>query len=245
MRKAAKAIIPKPVTKWTQLRLPASLIPAMIGIQAFYYPPFAFTAFTNDLFPKRFDTTEAQANCLSGAMSLIGGWLGPFMGPLSDYLGNRSITMAAFLVPAVVAFVIYATTTFNPWYGIVLLGITYGWGDTVSYSSIRLLVGADRAGLGYGIFGLVGNVFGLAVPVIGGIIFQGPNGEVNISWYFAAMCGTGALCWAVVRVLEGPKSAMELPASELIETEDEDINRAAMYGLLGQGSTVEGSSVPV
>lgn len=236
IRQVAKTITLKPPTSWEQLLLPVSLIPAMLGIQAFYYPPFAFTAFTNDLFPNRFGTTTAEANFLSGAMSLIGGWLGPVMGPMSDYLGSRSVTMALFLIPAVAAFILYATTKITPWVGIVLLGITYGWGDTVSYSSIRLLVGAERAGLGYGLFGLVGNVFGLAVPIIGGYIYEAPGGMVNISWYFAAMCGLGAICWAMVRVLEGPKSAMELPASKLIETEDTDINAATMFSMLGSGT---------
>ena len=112
---------------------------------------------------------------------MIGGWLGPLFGPLSDYLGNRSITMSLFLLPSVAAFILYATTTITPWVGIVLMGITYGWGDTVSYSSIRLLVGVEKAGLGYGLFGLVGNIFGLTVPIIGGLIFEAANGEARIS----------------------------------------------------------------
>lgn len=113
-------------------------------------------------------------------MSLIGGWLGPIMGPMSDYVGNRSLTMAFFLLPSVVAFIIYATSTITPWIGIVLMGITYGWGDTVSYSSIRLLVGVEKAGLGYGLFGLVGNIFGLTVPIIGGLIFEAKSGMVRL-----------------------------------------------------------------
>lgn len=53
------------------------------------------------------------------------------------------------------------------------------------------------------------------------------------------MCGIGSICWLIVRVLEGPKSAIELPARELIETEDDDMNAAALYSMLGAGKAEE------
>lgn len=59
--------------------------------------------------------------------------------------------------------------------------------------------------------------------------------QTNISWFFAVMCGIGSICWLIVRVLEGPKSAIELPAAKLIETEDDDMNAAALYTMLGAG----------
>ena len=67
LRAYSKAITPEPPTSLAALRMPPSLIPAMLAIQAFYYPPFSFTAFTNDLFPSRFNTSKTMANILSGA----------------------------------------------------------------------------------------------------------------------------------------------------------------------------------
>ena len=49
------------------------------------------------------------------------------------------------------------------------------------------------------------------------------------------MCGIGSLCWMLVRFMEGPKSAIELPARDLIETEDADMNAATLYSMLGAG----------
>eukprot|EP01023_Acetabularia_acetabulum_P040733 TRINITY_DN3953_c0_g1_i2.p1 TRINITY_DN3953_c0_g1~~TRINITY_DN3953_c0_g1_i2.p1 ORF type:complete len:642 (+),score=137.09 TRINITY_DN3953_c0_g1_i2:61-1986(+) len=247
VRQYTKAITPQPLQKpWLISTLPLSLIPAVLGIQAFYYPTFAFTAFSVDLFITRFGTGQFEASVLSGAMSLIGGLCGPFFGPLSDYFGGRALSMALWMIPSVVAFLLFGFfSSLTPWVGIVLLGMTYGWGDTVSYASIRLLVGPDRAGLGYGIFGMVGSFLGFLVPEIGGKIYAAPDGGVNINWYFAALCGFGGLCWLVVRLLEGPKSAMELPASKLIETEDADINVASMYAILGSGKEGEEVKEPL
>lgn len=67
IRSYSKAITPEPPTKLAAMRMPPALIPAMLAIQAFYYPPFSFTAFTNDLFPDRFGTSKSQANILSGS----------------------------------------------------------------------------------------------------------------------------------------------------------------------------------
>eukprot|EP01025_Chloroclados_australasicus_P065719 TRINITY_DN8958_c0_g1_i1.p1 TRINITY_DN8958_c0_g1~~TRINITY_DN8958_c0_g1_i1.p1 ORF type:complete len:659 (+),score=60.69 TRINITY_DN8958_c0_g1_i1:1-1977(+) len=237
IRAYARAITPKPPTPTSQFfKLPLSFIPAIFAIQSFYYPPFSFTAFTVDMFTTRFQKSESMASFLSGSISLISGICGPFFGPLSDFMGNRALVMALWMIPCTVAFMLFAlTTSVSPWVGITLLGMTYGWGDTVSYSSIRLLVGPERAGLGYGIFGSVSSVLAFLVPVIGGEIYQGNNGKVNVNWFFAALSIFGGVCWLAVRLMEGSNSAMELPANKLIETEDVDINIACMYSILGAG----------
>lgn len=42
-----------------------------------------------------------------------------------------------------------------------------------------------------------------------------------------------------VRFMEGKKSAIELPARDLIETEDDDMNAATLYSMLGAGEAAK------
>jgi len=42
------------------------------------------------------------------------------------------------------------------------------FGNTVAYISIRFIVGVSRAGIGYGLCGIFGNLTATVVPIIGG-----------------------------------------------------------------------------
>ena len=100
--------------------------------------------------------SAADASFLSGFMNILGGLLGPICGPLSDWLGFRAASLSVFGVFTVVGCALLAATDVSPWVATVLFALTYGFGDTVAYPNIRLLVGANRAGIGYGIFGVMG-----------------------------------------------------------------------------------------
>ena len=94
-------------------------------------------------------------------ISLIAGLLGPAMGPLSDKYGQRSGSLGVFTIMACLAFVLLAVSdggTTPVWIASILFAIQYGFGDTVAYISIRLIVGPSRAGIGYGVYGIVGNL---------------------------------------------------------------------------------------
>ena len=132
-----------------------------------------------------------------------------------------------------------ARTAGTVWAATVLFALTYGFGDTVAYPNIRLLVGAERAGIGYGIFGFMGGLFAVVVPIVGGRIFDSEanaapedTGE-QVCWYFAGLAALASILWWVVHVLEGANSAIELPASKLVELSDHQIEAAALAGIGG------------
>jgi nitrate/nitrite transporter NarK len=146
-----------------------------------YFAPFAFTAFSNEIYENKFGFSAANASFLSGVMNLIGGFVGPIAGPASDYLGFRALSLAGFGCLNVIGFTLLAATTVNPWVATILFSLAFGWGDTVAYPNIALLAGDDRAAVGYAIFGLVGGAVMWVVPFAAGELVTDDGNR--ISWY--------------------------------------------------------------
>ena len=73
--------------------------------------------------------------------------------------------------------------------------------------NIRLLVGPERAGIGYGIAGSLCGVIAVAAPMAGGVFMDmdDPNkpleSGVNVAWFFAGTMVLSTLVWLVVSTL--------------------------------------------
>ena len=163
---------------------------AVYGIKAQYFAPFGFTAFSNEIYSTKFGQSRSQASLLSGIISLVAGALGPLFGPLSDKYGKRSLSLASACLLSVIGFAILAVSTGGDapvWVASMLFALQYGFGDTVAYISIRFIVGVSRAGVGYGIYGMLGNLIATLVPIIGGALMDQSNGEDKVLWYFAGL----------------------------------------------------------
>lgn len=232
IRGFAKATAPQPPGSCDQWKLPPSFFLACIGIKAQYFAPFGFTAFSNTVYAEKFGQTKAEASFLSGVISLVAGLLGPIMGPLSDKHGHRSMFLSAFTALAFLGFVLLAISegdnAAHVWIASLLFALQYGFGDTVAYISIRLIVGPSRAGIGYGVYGIIGNLMATLVPLVGGMVMEMENSNDLICWYFAFLMLLGTVCWAGVRWVEGPLSFLELPAAAIVETDDAHLQAACL-----------------
>lgn len=254
LRELSGAVRPRAPGKWADWKLPLSFFLSTFGIQAQYFAPFAFTAFSVKIYSSKFGMSATEAANLSGIMNLFGGLLGPVAGPFSDWLGLRAASLSAFGLFTVAGFALLAVgarTSATVWVATVLFALTYGFGDTVAYPNIRLLVGAERAGIGYGIFGFMGGLFAVVVPVVGGLIFDAEadaapqdTGE-QVCWYFAGLAALASILWWLVHVLEGANSAIELPASKMVELSDYQIEAAALAGIGGGERSDSNASVDV
>lgn len=237
MRTFARATAPQAVglQRW---QLPLSFYLATYGIKAQYFAPFGFTAFSNSIYADKFGQNSAQSSLLSGLISLIAGLMSPFMGQLSDNWGRRSSCLAIASALSMIGFFVLAVSaggSASVWVATLLFALQYGFGDTVAYLSIRFIVGVSRAGVGYGVYGILGNLIATVVPIIGGVLMDQPdNGNDKVLWYFFGLMGIGVLCWVGVLLLEGHRSLLELPAEKVIETTDEDLQLAALCFVVGE-----------
>ncbi|GIQ84963.1 major facilitator superfamily protein [Kipferlia bialata] len=170
----ATRMVPKMPEKnmFSQFKLPAAFFAAIIGIKSFYVPPFSFTTFSTAFFQAEFGKTLAQASFYSSFISMLAGFTGPVMGPLSDYLGNRALWMAGVIGLSIAGFILLAVTELNPLVACTMSALCYGYGDTCAYCSIRLIVGEKRAGIGYGVYGVCGNALSFIIPLIAGIVLE-------------------------------------------------------------------------
>ena len=232
IRAMARATTPK-VPGCQRWLLPTSFFIACFGIKTQYFAPFGFTAFSNKIYKEKFGQKNRVASFLSGFISLLAGLLSPFVGDLSDRIGKRSLCLALGSFLSVVGFGTLALSSgangkIPAWIASVLFAVQYGIGDTIAYISIRFIVGVSRSGIGYGIYGVVGNLIATLVPMIGGFLMETSNGIDKVLFYFTGLMALGTLAWLTVFVLEGQRSLLELPADKVIETSDEDLKLAAL-----------------
>ena len=247
VRAFAKATTPRVVGihKW---KLPASFFFAVYGIKSQYFAPFGFTAFSNEIYSDKFDQSRSQASLLSGIISLVAGVLGPIFGPISDKYGKRSLSLAVACLLSLIGFAILALSNGGNapvWAASMLFAFQYGFGDTVAYISIRFIVGISRAGIGYGVYGIFGNLIATIVPIIGGALLEKSNGNDKVLWYFCGLMALGSLCWVMVFFLEGARSLLELPAEKVIETSDKDVQMASLTYIVGRPRASEHEDVSI
>mmetsp|Transcript_17005 Transcript_17005/g.39237 ORF Transcript_17005/g.39237 Transcript_17005/m.39237 type:complete len:592 (-) Transcript_17005:751-2526(-) len=127
--KATTPVAPLGCEKW---KLPFSFYLAAVGIKAQYFAPFAFTAFSNEIYKGKFGQTSTQASFQTGVISLVAGLLGPPMGALSDKYGARAPSLMVASLLSVVGFVVLAIATGGSpavWVATLLFAMQYGFGE--------------------------------------------------------------------------------------------------------------------
>ena len=90
------------------------------------------------------------------------------------------------------------------------------------YPNIRLLVGAERAGIGYGIAGLGGYGVALLVLRFAGIFMDmddpddPANFGVSVAWFFCGASMLAVVLWGAIHFLEGPKVGQSPPTRPVV-----------------------------
>ena len=138
VRGLAGAITPKSPSSCDQWKLPITFYIAIYGIQSQYFAPFSFASFSNKIYMNRYGVDAATASFYSGVMNLIGGLVGPVLGPVSDAYGNRALMLAGFGVLSAIGFVVIGLSNeITLWIPTLLFALQYGFGDTVACTSYR------------------------------------------------------------------------------------------------------------
>jgi Ca2+-binding EF-hand superfamily protein/MFS family permease len=133
VRGLAGAITPKSPSSCDQWKLPLSFYIAIYGIQSQYFAPFSFSSFSNKIYMNRYGANAATASFYSGVMNLIGGLVGPILGPVSDAYGNRALMLGGFGVLSAIGFALIGSSSeINLWIPTILFALQYGFGDTVA-----------------------------------------------------------------------------------------------------------------
>jgi MFS family permease len=229
----AKAAIPTPPKGFASFKLPVSLYLTIFGCQAIGYHFNTFLLYSVEIYRRQFGLSESAASFVTGASVLISVPLSPILGALTDKIGSRAkiCAFATLLGLGAVLILLGSDGIVGVWVATVLFALmssTYG----IS-TFFRLIVGTARAGLGWGVFSILGNGIGALNAYIGGaLIASGDNGDIAFLWYSAAFIFVGFLCFVAVYRLERDMSFLERPVSQMIETELKSLHYASICSVV-------------
>jgi hypothetical protein len=230
-----KAVIPRDGDSMLRalLNLPPALYLAILGNKAVFYFFNTFSLFSASVYNEKFGLSGSQASLATGLTPLLAGILAPFMGRAMDKFGHRS---KFFLVGTGLASIGYlllgiSESSAAVWIGSVLFAINNSFGAHVIIM-LPMIVGSSRAGLAYGLYGILGNIFDASTSFLSGVILDsGDNGEEMYIWFTFAMTFMGVLAWIGVYVLESRISFIETPLDQIIETRIEYFHFATLCGV--------------
>ena len=88
------------------------------------------------------------------------------------------------------------------------------------------------AGLGYGLYAVLGNIIdGSNAYIAGRLIGAGDQGSLYFILYSTVFVACGIMCWILVFFLEKDMSFIERPSSQIIETKLDDLVLASICGV--------------
>jgi MFS family permease len=221
------------------LNLPPALYLAILGNKAVFYFFNTFSLFSASVYNEKFGLSGSQASLATGLTPLLAGILAPFMGRAMDKFGHRS---KFFLVGTGLASIGYlllgiSESSAAVWIGSVLFAINNSFGAHVIVM-LPMIVGSSRAGLAYGVYGILGNIFDASTSFLSGVILDsGDNGAEMYVWFTFAMTFMGVLAWIGVYVLESRISFIETPLDQIIETRIEYFHFATLCGVAMENDT--------
>jgi MFS family permease len=80
---------------------------------------------------------------------------------------------------------------------LMLAGIGCGPCSVTLYATAQIFAGPRAAGTFVGVQNAVGNLAGIVAPIVTGMIVDSTGSFLNAFYVAAAVCGAGALCWAL------------------------------------------------
>jgi MFS family permease len=231
----AKAMIPSAAKGLASLKLPRSFYLTVFGLKAVWYFANTFSLYSVDLYARRYGLSQSEASLATGITSLIATPLSLVMGFLTDKIGARArlnFVAACFGLAALVILLSSDGSTVV-WVATVLFAIMTSYAD-LAIVTIPLIVGPARAGLGYGMYSILGNTIDALNAYIAGVLLELPDGDGDTIFllYSSVIAGVGVLCFVGVYLLEKDVSFMESPISHIIETSLGTLHSASMCSVI-------------
>jgi MFS family permease len=163
------------------------------------------------------------------------------MGLVMDNFGRRSkfLVVACGLASIVFLVLGISNSRSTVWIGTVLFAVNNSLSD-LAIVMVPIIVGPSRAGVAYGLYGILGNSFDALTRFLSGVILEsGDNGVVIYVWFPSAITFMGVLAWTGVYVLESRMSSIETPLDQIIETRMEYFHFATLCGIATESPELE------
>jgi hypothetical protein len=238
-----RAVIPRDGDSMLKavLSLPPAFYLAILGNKSVNYFFNTFSLFSTPIYEEEFGLSASQASLATGLASLLAGVLAPFMGLYMDKFGRRSIVLVVACGMLLIGFLvlgIFKSST-AVWVVTVLFAINNSFSD-LAIVTIPIIVGPSRAGVAYGLYGILGNTFDAMTSLLAGVIMEsGDNGAEIFIWFSTAIAFLGTLAWVGVYVLESRMSFIETPLDQIVETRMEHFHFATLCAIAEESPELE------
>ena len=213
--------------------LPPSFYLAVLGNKGIGYFFNTFSVFSVSLYSSNFPGISSDtASMATGLAGLIAGFLSPLFGILTDKYGHRTILFTIGCIFGLAGFLalLFGSQPFVVWIATALISVMNGMQDH-AIVIIPLVVGNSRVGAGYGLYGLLGNLFDALVSVISGQLLSGGNDD-HFLIFSAAIAVMGMISWIGVYFLERKRTFIEKPISEIVSTTAESLQAASLVNFI-------------
>lgn len=149
----------------------------------YYLALFPFIALGKLFFERKFDFSPQDANTVNSMVYLLSAALSPFFGILIDKTGRNVTWVIISIVLTLCGHFLMAFTFFNPYIGVILLGISYSLLSSGLWPLVALIVPESQLGTAYGICQAVQNM-GLAVVIIAAGVIVDKYGYLMLEMFF-------------------------------------------------------------
>ncbi|CAB3250098.1 unnamed protein product [Arctia plantaginis] len=174
---------------------------------SYYLAIFPFIALGKLFFERKFDFLPQAANNVNSMIYLLSAALSPFFGILIDKTGRNMTWVIISIVTTIAAHSIMAFTFFNPYIGVITLGISYSLLASGLWPLVALIVPENQLGTAYGICQAVQNMGLATVLILAGVIVD-KYGYLMLEMFFLGCLFVALIAAVLINILDSANNGV-------------------------------------
>ncbi|XP_053625696.1 major facilitator superfamily domain-containing protein 1-like isoform X2 [Plodia interpunctella] len=173
----------------------------------YYLAIFPFIALGKLFFERKFDFVPQDANTVNSMVYLLSAALSPFFGILIDKTGRNVMWVIISIVATIGAHFLLAFTFYNPYIGVIALGISYSLLASGLWPLVALIVPENQLGTAYGICQAVQNLGLATVLILAGIIVD-KYGYLMLEMFFLGCLFISLIAAVLIYIMDSANNGV-------------------------------------
>ncbi|KAJ2953687.1 hypothetical protein O0L34_g1304 [Tuta absoluta] len=174
---------------------------------AYYLAIFPFIALGKLFFERKFDFSPENANNVNSMVYLLSAVLSPFFGILIDKTGRNVMWVIVSIVTTIGSHFMLAFTFYDPYYGVICLGISYSLLAAGLWPLVALIVPEHQLGTAYGICQAVQNLGLATVILLAGMIVD-KYGYLMLEMFFLGCLFISLIAAVIIYVIDSANNGV-------------------------------------
>ncbi|KAL0894850.1 hypothetical protein ABMA27_013365 [Loxostege sticticalis] len=174
---------------------------------AYYLAIFPFIALGKLFFERKFDFIPQDANNVNSMVYFLSAALSPFFGILIDKTGRNVTWVIVSIVTTIGAHFMLAFTFFNPYIGVITLGISYSLLASGLWPLVAMIVPENQLGTAYGICQAVQNLGLATVIILAGMIVD-KYGYLMLEMFFLGCLFVSLIAAVIIYIMDATSNGV-------------------------------------